>query len=173
MNPRDHVFVCRTDSTRLKFAYTLKVNNNLMNLSCFLPSFLSLPLIPTHPNSKPISPFFQPPIPSQSHPSSTNQQQKMGCAPSREICHDTNPLHPRLRPRYPATTARYDWDKEEGGYTAYRSQRPQRQKCRKADREPREEKVRFEDERSRRRYGDVDAKKREFRRQYDERNGRL
>lgn len=55
----------------------------------------------------------------------------------------------------------------------YRRQGTCRQKGRNADRRAYEEKARFERERSVRRYRDVDAKKREFRRQYDERRGRL
>lgn len=84
----------------------------------------------------------------------------MGCAPSHEI-------HPYKR--YPPTTNRYDWDAEEGGLIPHRFQGEHRKRWRREDRRAYEKKVRFERERSVRRYRDVDAKKAEFRRQYDAR----
>lgn len=83
----------------------------------------------------------------------------MGCAPSHEV--------------FPATTNRYDWDAEEGGYIPYRFQGAHRQRWRNEDRRAYEKQVSFEKERSARRYADVEEKKREFRRAYDERRGRL
>lgn len=84
----------------------------------------------------------------------------MGSAPSREI---------RARARYPATTTRYDWDAEEGGYIPYRFQGAHRQKWRNDDRLAFERKARLEKERSVRRYDHVTEKKREFRSGYDKR----
>lgn len=87
----------------------------------------------------------------------------MGCAPSHEI-------HPYVR--YAPTTTRYDWKAEEGGYIPYRFQDAHRERWRNDDRRAHKKQVRFERERSVKRYRDVDAKKAEFRRQYDARRRR-
>ncbi|KAL9064869.1 MAG: hypothetical protein Q9161_008611 [Pseudevernia consocians] len=88
----------------------------------------------------------------------------MGSGSSCELCPG---------PRYPATTKRYDWSVEDGGYIPYRFQGAHREKWRKDDREAFEIKVRFEKARTVKRYRDVGDKKREFRRQYDQRKGML
>lgn len=86
----------------------------------------------------------------------------MGCAPSHEV-------HPSsYGARHAPITHRYHWQEEEGGYIPYRFQGAHREKWRNDDRDAYERKVGFEEERSARRYRDVEAKKREFRRQYDE-----
>ncbi|KAF6220348.1 hypothetical protein HO133_003480 [Letharia lupina] len=90
----------------------------------------------------------------------------MGNAPSH-FTHPATSAHPRAR--LPITTNRYDWVAEEGGYIPYRFQGAHREKWRNDDRGAYEKKVRFEKERSGRRYRDVAEKKREFRRLYDER----
>lgn len=90
----------------------------------------------------------------------------MGNAPSH-FTHPATSAHPRAR--LPITTNRYDWVAAEGGYIPHRFQGAHREKWRNDDRGAYEKKVRFEKERSGRRYRDVAEKKREFRRLYDER----
>ncbi|CAF9938967.1 hypothetical protein IMSHALPRED_001157 [Imshaugia aleurites] len=85
----------------------------------------------------------------------------MGSSPSR-------PIRPPPRAqRYPKSNTRYDWSAAEGGYIPYRFQR------RGADRRAYRKQGRFQDERSKRRYEDVDRKMRERRMLWDERRGYL